>query len=69
MRPMAIGLRADEAIAAFRNNDPTLALTGMDQALNELDAIDATQSIKAAYCRRVVGHTILWSTGRPRRSG
>ena len=64
MRPMAIGLRADEAIAAFRNNDPTAALTGMDLVLNELDAIDAMTSIAAAYCRRVVGHTVLWLYGQ-----
>ncbi|MDA9398723.1 MULTISPECIES: hypothetical protein [unclassified Bradyrhizobium] len=64
MRPMAIGLRADEAIAAFRDNNPSIALLGMDQVLEELDAIDADQSIKAVYCRRVVGHTVLWLYGQ-----
>lgn len=64
MRPMAIGLRADEAIAAFRNNDTTAALIGMDEVLNELDAIDAMKSTSAAYCRRVIGHTILWLYGQ-----
>jgi hypothetical protein len=64
MRPMAVGLRADEAIAAFRSNDASASLTGMDLVLEELDTVDSKKSIKGAYCHRVVGHTILWLYGQ-----
>ena len=68
MRPMAIGLRADAAVAAFVSGDATTALRELARTVEELDGLDPDSSTKAAYCHRVVRHTALWvfrqSSGR-----
>lgn len=60
MRPMAIGLHADAAVAAVRSGDRARGLADMAEALDELGEIDPASSLKAAYCHRVVRHAILW---------
>ncbi|CCD98879.1 hypothetical protein BRAS3809_2270008 [Bradyrhizobium sp. STM 3809] len=61
---MAVGLRADEALAAFKAGDVIAALRGLDVALNELASIDPATSIVAGYRHRVVRHSILWLFGQ-----
>jgi hypothetical protein len=61
---MAIGLRADEALAAYKAGDMPAALTGLDSTLDELAPIDPVSSIAAGYRHRVVRHSILWLFGQ-----
>jgi hypothetical protein len=68
MRLMAIGLRADAALAAYNAGDIHASLTGLDIALNELEPIDPHSSIAASYCHRVVRHGILWLFGQATRT-
>jgi hypothetical protein len=60
MQVMTMGLRADEALAAFKAGDTDAALVGFDQTLDELVSLDVTSSIAAGYCHRVVRHGVLW---------
>lgn len=68
MRAMAIGLRADAALAAFKIGDATKALRELATTVEELETLDPNSSTKAAYCHRVVRHMALWlyseGTGR-----
>jgi hypothetical protein len=61
---MAIGLRADEALAAYKAGDITAALQGLDTALDEIAPIDPASSIAAGYRHRVIRHSILWLFGQ-----
>lgn len=63
MKVMAIGLRADSAIAAFRSGDVTKALSEFDGVLDELARLDPESSLNAGYCHRVVRHAVLWLFG------
>jgi hypothetical protein len=64
MQLMATGLRADEALAAYKAGDTPAALTGLDGTLDELVPIDPASSIAAGYRHRVVRHSILWLFGQ-----
>jgi hypothetical protein len=64
MRVMTVGLRADAAVAALEAKGIDRALTGLAEALNGLTGIDAGLSLRAAYCHRVVRHTVLWAQSR-----
>jgi hypothetical protein len=68
MHLMAIGLKADAALAAFNAGDAQAALTGFDIALNELEPIDPNSSIAASYRHRIVRHGILWLFGQATRT-
>lgn len=61
---MAVGLRADEALAAYMAGDVVAALKGLDLALEELQPIDPASSIAAGYRHRVVRHAALWLFGK-----
>lgn len=61
---MGVGLRADEALAAYKAGDVMAALRGLDVALDELAPIDPGTSIVAEYRHRVVRHSILWLLGQ-----
>lgn len=63
MKLMGIGLRADEAVAAYKSCDPNGALRGMGDVLDDLAKIDPKRSRKAEYCHRVVRHSCLWLFG------
>lgn len=69
MRLMAIGLRADEALAAYQAGDVVAALNALDIALDEIAPVDPASSIVAGYRHRVIRHSILWlfsqATGTP----
>jgi hypothetical protein len=48
MKLMVIGLRADEALAAYQAGDLVAALNGLDTALDEIAPVDPAGSIAAA---------------------
>jgi hypothetical protein len=64
MKLMAIGLRADEALAAYQGGDVIAALKGLDKALDEVAPIDPAASVAAGYRHRVIRHSILWLFGQ-----
>jgi hypothetical protein len=61
---LAIGLGADEALAAYQAGDVIAALNGLDTALNEIALIDPASSIIAGYRHRIIRHSILWLFGK-----
>lgn len=61
MRVMAVGLGADAAAAALKSGSVERALKGLAEALTALPSIDPDASLRAAYCHRVVRHTVLWT--------
>jgi hypothetical protein len=63
MKLMAIGLRADEALAAYQAGAVVAALNGLDTALDEIAPVDPASSIAAGYRHRVIRHSILWLFG------
>ncbi|MHC2313116.1 hypothetical protein ACVIHC_000162 [Bradyrhizobium diazoefficiens] len=64
LKLMAIGLRADEALAAYQAGDVIAALKGIDTALDEIVPVDPASSIAAGYRHRVIRHSILWLFGQ-----
>jgi hypothetical protein len=60
MQAMAVGLGADAAVAAFLAGARDRGLQRLAASLDELRALDPGASLRAAYCHRVVRHTILW---------
>jgi tetratricopeptide (TPR) repeat protein len=63
MQIMTIGLHADEALAAAKAGDLGFAVTTMHEVVGELSSLDASSSVVAGYCHRVVRHGILWLFG------
>lgn len=61
MRAMAVGLGADAAVAALVSGSIERALTGLAEAVMALPSLDPDSSLRAAYCHRVVRHTVLWA--------
>jgi len=57
---LKIGLIADSAQAAFKSGDAAGAIEGYARALAELPGLDPESSLNAAYCHRVVRHSVLW---------
>ena len=57
---LRIGLGADAAVASFETGDLQDALSLLKEALLALAEIDPQANLQAAYCHRVVRHTILW---------
>ncbi|MCY3736403.1 MAG: ABC transporter ATP-binding protein [Gemmatimonadaceae bacterium] len=60
MQVMSVGLMADGAVATLRRGDRHRAIGGVARALDALRGIDPDLSLSAAYCHRVVRHTVLW---------
>ena len=60
IKVMAIGLRADAALAAYQANKRQDAIRLLMISLKELQFLDPTESTMAAYCHRVVRHGLLW---------
>jgi hypothetical protein len=60
MQAMSVGLEADRAVALLEIGDVKAALQAMASCLTRLARIDAAESLRAAYCHRVVRHTVLW---------
>ena len=64
MAPMAIGLRADSAVAAFEAGNTGEALARVADAVHALSDLDPDESLRAAYCHHVVRHSALWMLSR-----
>src|SRR5207253_9247119 len=60
MQTMAVGLEADRAVALLKSGKIEDSLRTMASCLSRLSEIDANGSLRAAYCHRVVRHTVLW---------
>ncbi len=60
MHVMAAGLEADKAVASLMNGKVKDALETMAECLTKLQKIKPDSSLRAAYCHRVVRHTVLW---------
>ncbi len=60
MHVMAIGLGADSAVAALETEDAGRALTRLAEAVEALADVNPEASLRAAYCHRVIRHTVLW---------
>lgn len=60
MRPMAVGLGADAALAAWHNGDRATCLTNLSAFFAELETVDPKSSLRAAHCRAVGHHILLW---------
>ena len=60
MRVMAIGLRADAALAAYQANKRQDAIRLLMLSMKELQFLDPIESTMAAYCHRVIRHGLLW---------
>ena len=55
---MVIGLGADSAVAALEVGDVGQALTRLAEAVEALAGVDPEATLRAAYCHRVVRHTV-----------
>ena len=64
MAPMATGLRADSALVAFEAGNTGEALTSLANVVQALSNIDPDDTLRAAYCHRVVRHLVLWILSR-----
>ena len=64
MLPMTIGLMADTALAAYKIGYHQAAIEHLVKALEALSTLDPDESIKAAYCHRVLRHAVLWMYGQ-----
>jgi hypothetical protein len=60
MQTMAVGLEADRAVALLESGNVEEALQTMASCLTRLSKINPDESLRAAYCHRVVRHTVLW---------
>jgi hypothetical protein len=58
--PLNIGLAGDAAAARFASGDEVCAVCDMRLALEALDGISPTESLKAHYCHIVLRHIVLW---------
>ena len=64
MRAMAVGLGADSAVAALETGNVNRALTRLAEAVEALADINPEATLHAAYCHRVIRHTVLWTQSR-----
>jgi hypothetical protein len=60
MHTMAVGLEADRAVALLQTGNIEAALQTMASCLMRLAEINPDESLRTAYCHRVVRHTVLW---------
>ncbi|GLQ98661.1 hypothetical protein GCM10007863_30810 [Dyella mobilis] len=60
MSVMAVGLVADASVAAAYSGHLADALRGLAQAMKALPSIAPDSSLRAAFCHRLVRHTVLW---------
>ena len=69
MAPIEIGLRADSAVAGFEAGNRGDALRSLADAVRALSDIDPDESLRSAYCHRVVRHSVLWVLSRAGEGG
>jgi hypothetical protein len=59
MRPVAIGLRADAAYAAYRGGNRQHAFKELAATLSEIEELLPLASLRATHCYKVFGHIVL----------
>ena len=64
MAPMAAGLHADAAVATFEAGNKGQALTWLADTVRALSDINPDDTLRSAYCHRVVRHLVLWILSR-----
>ena len=64
MEVMAIGLRADAAVAAVETGNVGSALVRFSEAMDALSKVNPESTLSAAYCHRVIRHAVLWAQSR-----
>ena len=64
MNAMAIGLGADSAVATLEAGDVSISLVRLGEAVEALVGLTPDASLRAAYCHRVIRHTVLWAKSR-----
>ena len=64
MAPIAIGLHVDSAVSSLESGAIAVAISTLAETLDELPSIAADESLRSAYCHRVVRHTVLWVYSR-----
>ncbi len=64
MVAMAIGLGADSAVAVLEAGEVGRALMCIADAVESLAKVDPEATLCAAYCHRVIRHTVLWVQSR-----
>ena len=64
MTAMAIGLNADAAVTAFQSGNVTKALTRLVEVVDALAEVNPEETLRTAYCHRVIRHTVLWLQAR-----
>jgi len=57
---IALGLKADYALALFKAEDLGMAVDIYREVIEQLPEIDSEDSLQAAYCSRVIRHGLLW---------
>ena len=60
MRPMAIGLKGDQALAQFQLGNKSETLNLMRQAIIDAEQLNPETGKKEKYCILIIGHVILW---------
>jgi len=58
-----VGLRGDQAVALYQAGSLKEATLAMADALAQSVALWSDQSLASIYCRRVLGHAVLWMSG------
>lgn len=64
MRVMAIALEVDVAGAALMLGNVRDAIRGFGKSLEEVDRGEMPETLRAAYCQRMVRHAVMWCKGR-----
>lgn len=68
MQVMAIGLGADSAVAALETGNVDRTLLRLAEAIDALASVNPDDTLRAAYCHRVIRHTVLWAQSRVEES-
>lgn len=64
MKTLALGLGADSAAAALEAGNVARAITRLSESVSALTDIDPEATLRAAYCHRLIRHTVLWMHSR-----
>jgi hypothetical protein len=64
MRAMAIGFWGDAAVARLMCGDQRGCLDDLATSLRMIETVDQSETLQAAYCHRVLRHTVLWATSK-----
>lgn len=60
LKPFAVGLGADLALAEWRCGRAEAALEILSKAVVQSGDLEDTEALKVVYCRKAIGHACLW---------